>query len=1223
MYKRLSKTDFSSRLNLIVKFLLRHKTLFVILGVIILIFYILLHRASALNLSADFAVGQPDTASSTANAGGAGVNPYGYNYQWGLASDGTHVFVGDNGNNRVLIYNTVPSASSASADLVLGQPDMYSNLANQSLNGFALDSTTELKTNIMEYWDFNEPTGSSFFNSVTNTPSADGTATGTTIVSGKLGNARTYNGVADQGLSTYFNVPTGASPRSVFVWVRPTNSGATGTVIGSGVAVAGRNAILGLVGGNVDFSSFGSNVTGSTSLTAGNWYHIGYTYDGTNIRIYVNGVLDAGPTPLVLNTSGTSTGFGFNRAQSNNFFDGTIDEAGVWSSALSAGAISDLYSSGNADAYSAGIGATTLNGPSYIATDGQRLFVADTNNSRVLIYNQIPTSDNAPADVVIGQSSMSTNRPNQGGAAAANTLNYPMGVSYDPYSGRFIISDSGNNRVLIYSAVPKTNNAYADVVVGQNDFDQILANRGGAVAANTLDCASSARIMENKLVVADTCNQRVLIFNSIPSHNDISADVVIGQTDLISNLENQGLTPDANTLSYPYDILWDGTNLLVQDDGNNRVLRFTGIPTTNNASADDAVGQGLITSNTAGSGANELNDPEGQLAQAGTTLLVGDSSNNRVLGYNNFLSTPTAFTTNPTQVANTTLPHVANLSHARIDQILDSVKIGNILYVGGIFDSACKSDNTGCVTRTSLAAIDLTTGLITPWNPVLDNNGTQAEVDTLLYSPTKNILYVGGFFDTVDSNPRGNFAAFDATTGTLLSWAPIADDGILTLEEYNSKLYAGGYFTNIDGNVRSSLASFDNSSDSGSLTSWAPPSDGAGVTEIKVNNGKIYVGGYFLTMGCLTSVGCPGTGENRQLLATFDEATGFLTSFNPIFTLSGSGSNRIDAMAFCGTNFFFGGNFDAVDSSPSANLAAIDLTTGLVLPWSPSAELLPTSTGNIADINTLEIDHNTLFVGGNFTGIMGESRESLASFDLANNNALSSWDPSAGERHNVFGSKALFSLVPTTDSLFASGFFNILGGTTSAVNIAKFNYTPSTATDVCAIPTPTSAPGVATNTPTQGPVAAPVCSAAKPGNPSNVTIASGSTSGQLVVSWTAAPAPVTDYSITYSDNSTTQKYGVVSTGNVTSYIISGLNPSTTYYFWVNAVNDCKPGDQIGPANLGGGSVSTISTPSGTVVSNIANTNVSPLPPTGPGDVVKIGVIGGIIMLLGVVLIFAL
>ncbi len=96
----------------------------------------------------------------------------------------------------------------------------------------------------------------------------------------------------------------------------------------------------------------------------------------------------------------------------------------------------------------------------------------------------------------------------------------------------------------------------------------------------------------------------------------------------------------------------------------------------------------------------------------------------------------------------------------------------------------------------------------------------------------------------------------------------------------------------------------------------------------------------------------------------------------------------------------------------------------------------------------------------------------------------------------------------------------------------------------------------------------PVCSDQKPGAPTNVTAVSGPGAGQVTLTWAAPSGPVTDYSISYSDDPGTKKWGVSSTGNVTSYTISGLSV-TKYYFWVNAVNGCMPGDAVGPVTVGG------------------------------------------------------
>jgi hypothetical protein len=227
---------------------------------------------------------------------------------------------------------------------------------------------------------------------------------------------------------------------------------------------------------------------------------------------------------------------------------------------------------------------------------------------------------------------------------------------------------------------------------------------------------------------------------------------------------------------------------------------------------------------------------------------------------------------------------------------------------------------------------------------------------------------------------------------------------------------------------------------------------------------------------------------------------------------------------------------------------------------------------------------------------------------------------------------AIFSHASTTADVGGTTYIYVVGGTTggegrqvdTVYNAPLLELAPSP-TDT-PTPTPTSAPGSsATNTPTPGPGSPPICTDSKPGNPSNVIATAGPNSGQITLTWIAAPSPVTDYSITYSDNPTTQKYGVVSTSNTTSYVISGLKPNTKYYFWVNAVNGCEPGDQIGSATIGGGAVNDIATPSGNISNSslLQNSGVNPLPVTGPLDLVKVGGIGAILMLVGAALLLAL
>ena len=47
--------------------------------------------------------------------------------------------------------------------------------------------------------------------------------------------------------------------------------------------------------------------------------------------------------------------------------------------------------------------AATLSFPRYVISDGKRLFVADGGNDRVLIFNAIPTKSGVAADIILGQ----------------------------------------------------------------------------------------------------------------------------------------------------------------------------------------------------------------------------------------------------------------------------------------------------------------------------------------------------------------------------------------------------------------------------------------------------------------------------------------------------------------------------------------------------------------------------------------------------------------------------------------------------------------------------------------------------------------------------------------------------------------------------------------------------------------------------------------------------
>ncbi len=144
---------------------------------------------------------------------------------------------------------------------------------------------------------------------------------------------------------------------------------------------------------------------------------------------------------------------------------------------------------------------------------------------------------NMPATVVIGQPDFVSSSANQGGSPAANTLsNVPVGIATD--GSRLYVSDGSNNRVLIYNKIPTTNNTPADLVLGQVDFTHNTANQGGTASAVTLNAPRGLVVNNGKLFVTDTSNSRVLIWNTLPTSNDQPADVVVGQPDFATTNTN-------------------------------------------------------------------------------------------------------------------------------------------------------------------------------------------------------------------------------------------------------------------------------------------------------------------------------------------------------------------------------------------------------------------------------------------------------------------------------------------------------------------------------------------------------------------------------------------------------------------------------------------------------------------------------------------------------------
>lgn len=292
-------------------------------------------------------------------------------------------------------------------------------------------------------------------------------------------------------------------------------------------------------------------------------------------------------------------------------------------------------------------GANTINGP--VGNPGygnNMLYLPDSNNHRVLGFNTMPATNNANADLALGQTSFTSSDS----GVADNRFVYMESLSVA--GNQLLVDDYLSNRVLIYNSLPTSGPGTADHVVGQVD----MTSSANACTATGLYRPESLTTINGKLIVTDSSNNRVLIWNSIPASDGVAADLVLGQGDFThctANDDDQNnsidATPSGRTFNYPTDVWSDGTRLVVVDTSNNRLLIWNTFPTSDFQPADIVLGQSDFThaaandddqngSSDSTPSARTLDSPVVGLTSDGSKLIAVDENNHRVLIWNTFPS---------------------------------------------------------------------------------------------------------------------------------------------------------------------------------------------------------------------------------------------------------------------------------------------------------------------------------------------------------------------------------------------------------------------------------------------------------------------------------------------------------------------------------------------------------------------------------------------------------
>ncbi len=293
------------------------------------------------------------------------------------------------------------------------------------------------------------------------------------------------------------------------------------------------------------------------------------------------------------------------------------------------------------------VDAIGMNAPAGVMIDktAGHVLVADTQNNRVLGWKSAHAfAAGGAADLVLGQPDFNSSGCNQNAQAPDPTrLCQPIGLAVD-VAHNVYVGDTQNNRVLVFAdpfAALLTSNQTSDfaafAVFGQ--AGSFVTNGSGLSADNLSSPQGLALDASGNLFIADVNNNRALVvFTPIPmtavkgtpgNYGDATADVAVGQPDLVSGACNQGGGATLASLCmapfFGVGIAVDGSDdLYVADTHNDRALEYNGpfgFMETNNVSAD------LVFSG------NNLARPSGVAVDSSQNFYVSSETHNQVYEY--------------------------------------------------------------------------------------------------------------------------------------------------------------------------------------------------------------------------------------------------------------------------------------------------------------------------------------------------------------------------------------------------------------------------------------------------------------------------------------------------------------------------------------------------------------------------------------------------------------
>lgn len=139
-------------------------------------------------------------------------------------------------------------------------------------------------------------------------------------------------------------------------------------------------------------------------------------------------------------------------------------------------------------------------------------------------------------------------------------FHHPGGVASD--GEHVYLADRNNHRVLIWNSMPSASNDAPDLVLGQVSFTENFTGDGEAQMNWPTALATDGK----RLIVADTYNDRLLIWKETPTEFGQAADLILDRG-----------------IRWPWGVWTDGEKLMVANTGAGNVLIWNHFPEENEA----------------------------------------------------------------------------------------------------------------------------------------------------------------------------------------------------------------------------------------------------------------------------------------------------------------------------------------------------------------------------------------------------------------------------------------------------------------------------------------------------------------------------------------------------------------------------------------------------------------------------------------------------------------